>query len=110
MIFSTFKPNGANVEVNFFSIIDDENRNAGLQLIKQLQHDGNDLLKIPEFTFTKLSKNLWTSELLSAVVTELLCGSFKKWLLLVYHLEDALLVVSLLEQETILQDAWDGEV
>ena len=45
MIFSTFKPNGHPVEVSFFSIIDDENRNSGLQLIKQLQHDGNDNLK-----------------------------------------------------------------
>ena len=41
---------------------------------------------------------------------EPLCGSFKKWLLLVYHSESALLAVSLSEQEMILQDAWDGEV
>ena len=59
MIFSTFKPNGHSVEVSFFSIIDDENRNAGLQLLKQLQYDGNDLLKIE---FTKRSKILWPSE------------------------------------------------
>jgi len=46
MIFSTFKPNGANVEVNFFSIIDDENRKAGLKLLKSLQHDDSLELRV----------------------------------------------------------------
>ena len=52
MIFSTFKPNGANVEVNFYSIIDNENRKAGLKLLKSLQDDGKNL-QIQDLGLTK---------------------------------------------------------